>query len=99
MVQLRERRLDLFSLETAARDSRLVGHHEHQLVVQRAQLFGYAGQQFDYNVAVGVERYLARLVQLDERAAQIEEKRRVTVRIGHEKRISLRRDASQRGRG
>ena len=91
LAELHERGFDFFCFEAAACDSRLVGHDEHQMVVQGAKLVGNVGQQFDYDVAVGVERNLALLVELDQRPAEIKEQRRVAIRIGHlRKRFRLR---------
>ena len=64
-----ERGFDFFRFEAAAGDSCLVGHDEHQVVVHGAEFLGHVGQKFDYDVAVGVERNLALLVELDQRAA------------------------------
>src|ERR1019366_765340 len=58
------------------------------MVVYRAKLFSHAGKQFDYYVAVCVERNLARVVELDQRAAEIEEQGRVAIGIGHRKKLS-----------
>src|ERR1017187_806306 len=60
------------------------------MVVYRAKLFSHAGKQFDYYLAVCAERNLARVVELDQRAAEIEEQRRVAIRIGHRNKSLLR---------
>src|SRR5580658_9787768 len=48
MVELRERGFDFFRLEAAARDSRLVGDDEHQMVMQGAELISHVGQELAY---------------------------------------------------
>src|SRR5271170_2025390 len=85
VVELRERGFYLCRGQTASADSRLIRYHKHQMVVHGPQLFGHAGQELDDDVAVGVERNLARLVQLDQGAAEIEKQRGVAIRIGHRK--------------